>query len=131
MLELFKEVTFEAAHQLPANVEPGHPYANLHGHSFKIEIYLRGELDPNQGWIRDLAEVEYVLAKVRDQLDHKYLNSIEGLELPTLENLARWIWRNIEVDLPSLHRIIVRRGSCGEGCIYYGEPSKRHPSHQP
>lgn len=121
MIEIFKEFTFEAAHQLAANVEPGHPYANLHGHSFKAEIFVRGEPDPDTGWIVDLAEVEKVLAPIRKQLDHNYLNSIEGLNRPTLENLTRWIWDQVAPELPGLHRVVVRRGTCNEGCIFQGD----------
>ncbi|MCZ6771249.1 MAG: 6-carboxytetrahydropterin synthase [Proteobacteria bacterium] len=118
MIELFKEFTFESAHQLGANVDPGHPYANLHGHSFRVEVFLRGEPDPVTGWICDLGDIQEVLAPVREQLDHHYLNSIEGLERPTLENISRWIWEQIAPRLPGLHRVVVRRGTCGEGCIY-------------
>lgn len=120
MIEVFKEFTFEAAHQLGANVEPGHPYANVHGHSFKAEVYLRGEPDPKTGWVVDFAEVENTLAPIRAQLDHCYLNAVQGLETPTLENIARWIWDKAAPDLPKIHRVVVRRGTCGEGCIYYG-----------
>ena len=121
MIEIFKEFTFEAAHQLGANVAPGHAYANLHGHSFKAEVYLRGEPDPQTGWISDLAEVEAVLAPIRATLDHAYLNGIAGLELPTLENITRYIWDRAALALPGLHRVTVRRGTCGEGCTYYGD----------
>ena len=123
MIELFKEFTFEAAHQLAANVDPDHPYANLHGHSFKVEVALRGEPDPATGWIVDLAEVEETLLQVRRRLDHNYLNSIEGLERPTLENLTRWIWDQVAPQLPGLCRVVVRRGTCNEGCCYQGNPS--------
>ncbi len=123
MIEIFKEFTFEAAHQLAANVDPGHPYANLHGHSFKVEVFLRGEPDPETGWIVDLAEVEQALAPVREQLDHHYLNVIDGLERPTLENIARWIWDQVAPRIPALHRVVVRRGAGNEGCVYQGAPS--------
>ena len=119
MIEIFKEFTFEAAHQLGANVAPGHSYANVHGHSFKAEIYLRGEPEAETGWICDLAHVEAVLEPVREALDHRYLNEVKGLELPTLENITRWIAARIKDDLPGLHRVTVRRGSCGEGCTYF------------
>lgn len=126
MIEIFKEFTFEAAHQLGANVAPGHMYANLHGHSFLAQVYLRGEPDPVTGWICDLAEVEAVLAPIRADLDHRYLNAIPGLELPTLENITRWIWQRAAPALPLLHHVTVRRGSCGEGCTYTGGPNP-HP----
>lgn len=120
MIELFKEFSFEAAHQLAANVDPGHPYANLHGHSFKVKVFLRGEPDPETGWVIDFEKIEEVLAPVREQLDHNYLNSIDGLKHPTLENVSRWIWEQLAPQLPALHRVVVRRGTCGEGCVYQG-----------
>ena len=120
MIEIFKEFTFEAAHQLGANVAPEHPYANIHGHSFKAEVYLRGAPGDDTGWICDLAEVEAVLAPIRQTLDHAYLNSIDGLERPTLENITQYIWTCTAPSLPGLHRITVRRGTCGEGCTFYG-----------
>lgn len=123
MIEIFKEFTFEAAHQLRANVAPGHAYGTIHGHSFKAEVYLRGAPDPTTGWICDLANVEAKLAPIRETLDHAFLNDVNGLGLPTLENIARYIWDRAEPDLPSLHRVTVRRGSCGEGCTYFGARS--------
>lgn len=120
MLELFKEFTFEAAHQLAANVDPGHSYANIHGHSFKVEIFIQGETDPKTGWIMDFATIEKILSDVKATLDHRYLNEIEGLERPTLESITQWIWHRTAPNLPGLIRVVVRRGSCGEGCAYLG-----------
>src|SRR5690349_19307977 len=115
MFEIFKEFTFEAAHHLAVNVEPGHIYSRLHGHSFKVEIFLRGEPNPKTGWLADFGEVEAKVKELRDQLDHNYLNDIEGLEVPTLENISQWIWRKLDNSLPGLDRVLVRRGTCGEG----------------
>lgn len=120
MIEIFKEFTFEAAHQLGANVAPGHPYANVHGHSFHARIVLRGQPDPETGWLHDFAEVEETLEPIRMTLDHAYLNGIEDLGLPTLENITRYIWDRAQSSLPSLYSVTVRRGTCGEGCSYYG-----------
>jgi 6-pyruvoyltetrahydropterin/6-carboxytetrahydropterin synthase len=121
MIEIFKEFTFEAAHHLAVNVAVGHRYAKLHGHSFKVEIFLRGEPDARSGWVADFAEVDRELQAVRQDLDHNYLNDIAGLEVPTLENITRWIWHRLHTKLPSLHRVVLRRGSCGEGCVYSAE----------
>jgi 6-pyruvoyltetrahydropterin/6-carboxytetrahydropterin synthase len=119
MIELFKEFTFESAHQLAANVVPGHPYANIHGHSFRVEVFLRGEVNPDTGWVMDFADVERILDPIQKELDHTYLNTIEGLEQPTLENITRWIWERVIDDLPGIHRVVVRRGTCGQGCVYF------------
>ena len=95
-----------------------HVHRKLHGHSFKVEVFLRGEPDANKHWLCDFAEIERRIAEIRAVLDHSYLNEIEGLEVPTLENITRWIWQRLHNELPGLDRILVRRGSCGEGCVF-------------
>ncbi len=120
MTEIFKGFTFDAAHQLACNVPEGHLYSGVHGHSFAVEVFVRGVPDPKTGWIMDLAGIDAAIAPVRAILDHGYLNEIEGLEVPTLETIAAWLWRKLESALPGLCRIIVRRGSCNEGCVYTG-----------
>ncbi|MEX1146781.1 MAG: 6-carboxytetrahydropterin synthase [Sphingomonadales bacterium] len=120
MMEIFKSFTFDAAHQLAKNVPDGHRYGGVHGHSFVAEVYVRGTPDPDTGWIMDLADVEAAIAPVRDLLDHGYLNDVEGLALPTLENIAGWLWQRLAEPLPGLSRIVIRRGSCNEGCVYTG-----------
>ena len=118
MYEIFKEFTFEAAHHLAVNVAPGHPYARLHGHSFQVEVHLRGEPDKDKNWLYDFGEIDKQIAELRAVLDHSYLNDIDGLGVPTLEVISRWIWRRLQNELPGLDRVVVRRGTCGEGCVY-------------
>ena len=121
MLETFKEFTFEAAHQTP-------PFSTLHGHSFHVTVYLRGEPDPVYGWSHNLFEVETALEDVRRQIDHRYLNELEGLETPSLENVARWLWNELDNRLPGLERVLLRRGFDGqrEGCAYSGRALREH-----
>lgn len=118
-MEIFKEFTFEAAHRLP-HVQPGHKCARLHGHSFRCEIYVRGPVGKDTGWIVDFSEIKAAFEPVRSRLDHNYLNEIEGLSNPTSENLARWIWREVKPRLPGMCRLIVRE-TCTSGCVYAGE----------
>jgi 6-pyruvoyltetrahydropterin/6-carboxytetrahydropterin synthase len=118
-MEIFKEFTFEAAHRLP-NVAPEHKCARLHGHSFRVEIRLEGEVAEKSGWVRDFAEIEAAFAPHLDALDHRYLNEIDGLENPTSENLARWIWRRLKPGLPELAAVTIRE-TCTDGCVYRGE----------
>ena len=118
-VEIFKEFTFEAAHRLP-NVPPEHKCARLHGHSFRVEVHVSGPLDPHLGWVMDFADVKAAFRPVHDRLDHRYLNEIEGLENPTSENLARWIWERLAPTLPGLSKIVVRE-TCTSGCVYRGE----------
>jgi 6-pyruvoyltetrahydropterin/6-carboxytetrahydropterin synthase len=117
--EIFKEFTFEAAHRLPY-VPDGHKCARLHGHSFRAEIHVRGEVDPATGWILDFAEIKSAFKPLHAQLDHHYLNEIEGLENPTSENIARWIWEKLKPTLPDLARVVVRE-TCTSGCVYQEE----------
>jgi 6-pyruvoyltetrahydropterin/6-carboxytetrahydropterin synthase len=119
-MEIFKLFTIEAAHRLPF-VPVGHKCSRLHGHSFQIEVHVRGPLDPRLGWVIDFDDLKAAFKPVEDRIDHHYLNEVEGLENPTSENLARWIWRQLQSSLPSLSKIVVRE-TCTSGCIYTGEP---------
>jgi 6-pyruvoyltetrahydropterin/6-carboxytetrahydropterin synthase len=118
-MELFKEFTFEAAHRLPS-VPDGHKCARLHGHSYRVEVHVAGDVDPTSGMVMDFADIKTAFAPIRDQLDHYYLNEVDGLENPTSENLARWIWQRLKPGLPQLARLVVRE-TCTCGCTYEGE----------
>jgi 6-pyruvoyltetrahydropterin/6-carboxytetrahydropterin synthase len=118
-MEIFREFGFEAAHRLP-NVPPGHKCARLHGHSFVVVVHLRGVVDPVQGWVADFADVKQAFEPLHAQLDHRYLNEIAGLENPTTESLARWIWQRLAPALPSLSQVVVRE-TCTAGAVYRGE----------
>ena len=120
MTEIFKSFSFDAAHQLACNVPEGHRYSGVHGHSFAVEVFVKGVPDPETGWVMDLGDVDAAIQPLREQLDHSYLNKIVGLEVPTIENIAGWLWERLKGPLPGLCRIIIRRGSCNEGCIYTG-----------
>jgi len=117
-MEIFKEFRFEAAHKLP-NLPAAHKCSRLHGHSFRVEIHIRGPIDPTLGWVRDFADLNTAFRPLYDQLDHNYLNDIPGLENPTSEVLARWIWQRLEPTLPELSRIVVKE-TCTTGAIYTG-----------
>ena len=118
-MRVFKEFSFEAAHRLP-NVPAGHKCARLHGHSFYVRVTVEGPVGADTGWVMDFADLKAAFAPLHERLDHRYLNEIEGLENPTSENLARWIWRELRPVLPSLASIEVRE-TCSTGCIYHGE----------
>jgi 6-pyruvoyltetrahydropterin/6-carboxytetrahydropterin synthase len=119
MIEIFKEFTFEAAHRLP-NVPSGHKCARLHGHSFNVAVHIVGPVGDESGWVRDFADITCAVKPVIETLDHYYLNEIEGLENPTSEVLARWIWSRLQPALPELSHIVVRE-TCTSGCVYRGE----------
>lgn len=114
--EIFREFTFEAAHRLPF-VPKGHKCARLHGHSYRVELHVGGTVHPDTGWIMDFADITAAFKPILDQLDHYYLNEIEGLENPTSENLARWIWQRAKPTLPQLRSIVIRE-TCTSGCTY-------------
>lgn len=114
---------FDAAHYL-AHFPPGHPNHRMHGHSFQVEIAVRGEPDPKTGFLIDFAELEHACVEVRGALDHRVLNEVEALGPPSLENLSIWIWRRLAPRLPSLSRVTVRRDSVGQSCTYTGESQR-------
>ena len=118
-MEIFKDFTFEAAHRLP-NLPAEHKCSRLHGHSFRIVIHVSGDLDADKGWVMDFADVKAAFAPILDQLDHHYLNDIEGLENPTSEIIAKWVWERLHPYLPQLSKIELHE-TCTAGCIYRGE----------
>jgi 6-pyruvoyltetrahydropterin/6-carboxytetrahydropterin synthase len=116
--EIYKEFGFEAAHRLP-NVPEGHKCARLHGHSFRVTVHVEGEPGADTGWVMDFAELAAAFAPLHDQLDHRYLNDVVGLENPTSEQLAMWIWERLFEVLPGLSQIVVRE-TCTAGAVYRG-----------
>jgi 6-pyruvoyltetrahydropterin/6-carboxytetrahydropterin synthase len=118
-VEIFKTFTLESAHRLP-NVPAGHKCARVHGHSFRVEVHVAGPVDPHLGWIMDFADLKGAFEPLFEQLDHHFLNDVPGLENPTSENLARWIWRNMKPSLPQLARVVVHE-TCTSGAVYAGE----------
>lgn len=122
-MEIYKEFTLEAAHRLP-NVPEGHKCRRLHGHSFRVSVRLSGPVGADTGWVADFADVKAAFRPVEQTLDHNYLNEVPGLENPTSENLAVWIWRALAPKLPALSAIEVRE-TCTAGAIYRGEGEAR------
>ena len=115
-VRIFKEFTFEAAHRLP-NLPEDHKCFRLHGHSFRVRLTLEGPLEPETGWVMDFAEVKRAFMPMHDQLDHRYLNEIDGLSNPTSEQLAIWIWRRIKPALPALCEVTIHE-TCTAGASY-------------
>lgn len=122
-MEIFKEFTFEAAHRLP-NLPSDHKCSRLHGHSFRCEVRVSGEVGRDTGWIVDYAEIKTAFAPLHEQLDHRFLNEVEGLSNPTSELIARWIWDRLKPSLPGLSAIVLRE-TCTAGSIYRGEDDRR------
>lgn len=119
MTEIFREFTFEAAHRLP-NVAEGHKCSRLHGHSYSVAIHVTGPVDERLGWVMDFGDIKSVVGPVVERLDHYYLNEIVGLENPTSERLAEWLWTQLADALPTLSAITVRE-TCTSGAVYRGE----------
>lgn len=118
-MDIFKVFTIEAAHRLP-NVPADHKCSRLHGHSFRIEIHVSGPVLEPTGWVQDFSEISLAFKSLLDRLDHYYLNEIEGLENPTSENLAKWIWVRLKPVLPLLSAIVINE-TCTAGCSYCGD----------
>lgn len=118
-MEIFKEFTFEAAHYLP-HAPVSHKCRRLHGHSFMVSIHVSGIVDSHAGWVMDFNEIKQAFSPILNELDHYCLNDIAGLENPTSENLARWIWQRLKPSLPELSKVIIRE-TCNSGCVYQGQ----------
>jgi 6-pyruvoyltetrahydropterin/6-carboxytetrahydropterin synthase len=119
VFELARTFHFDAAHTLRREID-AESSRRIHGHSYRAEVAVRGEPDPGTGMIVDLGLLERRLSEARDALDHRFLDEVEGLGPPTMENLCLWIWRRLEADLPGLARVSVFRDSSGERCSYWG-----------
>ena len=118
-VELTRTFNFAAAHHLPKAPE-GHKCRRLHGHSFEIEVAVRGPVDPETGWLVDYGAIDQVVAPVIAELNHRTLNDIPGLENATSEYLCGWLWKRLEGPLPHLHRVSVSE-TCAAACHYYGD----------
>ena len=117
-MDIYKEFTFEAAHRLP-NVPEGHKCARLHGHSFAVRLYVSGDVGAESGWVMDFADISDAFKPIWTQLDHYYLNEIPGLENPTSEVIAQWIWSRLKPSLDKLSCVEIRE-TCTSGCRYFG-----------
>ena len=118
-MDIFVSLSFDAAHRLPA-VPAGHKCGNLHGHTFAVEVYVQGDVAQDTGWVADFGDIKAIVKPYIDQLDHTYLNDIAGLENPTSENIAVWIWRKLEPELAGLSKIVVKE-SPTSGAVYTGK----------
>jgi 6-pyruvoyltetrahydropterin/6-carboxytetrahydropterin synthase len=118
-MELRKTFQFEAAHLLP-HLPKSHKCRRLHGHSFRVEIVVTGECDPKLGWVMDYADISKAFMPLLQKLDHFYLNEVPGLENPTSENVAIWIWKRLKRKLPLLTEVVVAE-TCNARCIYRGD----------
>lgn len=117
-VRLVRDFTFEAAHRLP-HAPAGHKCGRVHGHGFEVQIACEGEIDPETGWLIDFAEIKQAFKPLLEQLDHKYLNEVEGLANPTAENIARWIWVRLKPTLPLLAQVTVAEKGTSR-CEYRG-----------
>ncbi|WP_031484721.1 6-carboxytetrahydropterin synthase QueD [Maridesulfovibrio frigidus] len=118
-MKIYVSMTFDSAHRLP-NVPEGHRCSNLHGHTFVTEIHVTGDTGEHTGWVCDFGDIKALAKPLINQLDHHYLNDIEGLENPTSENIAMWIWNKLRPQLPNLFKVVVKE-SPTSAAIYKGE----------
>ena len=121
-MNVYKTFSIEAARSLP-NLPDGHPCKNVHGHSFKITITVCGEVDEHTGFVLDFSNIDAAFKPIHDQIDHTYLNKIDGLNNPSSENLCKWIWAELIPSLPGLSQIEIKETD-STGCIYKGTNSK-------
>ena len=117
-VEIYKDFTFEAAHFLP-NVPKGHKCGRLHGHSYRLRLFLKGEIDQSAGWFIDFSDIKTIAKPVISELDHNYLNEIKGLENPTAEVISIWVWNKLKPLLPQLSAVEIKE-TCTSGVVYRG-----------
>ena len=115
-LEISKDFTFDAAHHF-AHKDADHPFSRMHGHSFTGRVTLAGDPAADSGMVRDFWEIDAEIAKIRDQLDHRLLNEVEGLEHPSLEAIAKWVFERLDPVLDGLVAVEIARPSCGERAV--------------
>ncbi|MEQ1823428.1 MAG: 6-carboxytetrahydropterin synthase QueD [Fimbriimonadaceae bacterium] len=113
--EIFKCFNIDSAHWLP-NVPTGHKCGRMHGHTFQIEIHVAGPIN-HVGWVMDFGDIKDAFERIRERIDHRVLNEVPGLENPTSEVLAEWIWNELQPSLPMLSKVVVRE-TCTSGCTY-------------
>jgi 6-pyruvoyltetrahydropterin/6-carboxytetrahydropterin synthase len=118
-VRLSKTFRFEAAHDLPTFPD-GHKCRRLHGHSFRFDVVVEGNVEPAKGYLIDYGEIKTIVDPIVKRLDHYYLNEIEGLSNPTSEVIAQWLWDRIKPGLPLLATIVVHE-TCTSSCEYRGE----------
>ena len=118
-MKIYKDFQFEAAHFLPS-ATPGTANARVHGHSFRARVVVEGVPDLETGIIVHFDDLGAAIEDAHAALDHRLLNEVEGLEVPTLERIAVWVWQKVSARVPGLVEVQIRRDSCGEGCVYNG-----------
>ena len=117
-MEITKRFRFEAAHRLP-NTPPGHKCRRLHGHSYQVAVTVSGAVGEETGWVIDFSELTKAWQPLYDILDHNYLNDIAGLENPTSEVLAVWIWDELKIGGAALEAVEISE-TCTSCCVYRG-----------
>ena len=117
IFEITKQFTFEAAHYFP-NMPEGHIYRKIHGHSFVVEVTFHGKKNKENQWVTDFDELSKSLNEVKKKLDHKCINDIKEIGLPSLENISSWIAKQLKKKYSNVLSIKLSRPSCGEYCLY-------------
>lgn len=118
-MQIFKQFTFDSAHFLP-NVPDGHKCKEIHGHTYKMIVYMEGDIEADSGWLMDFGDLKKIIEPIVKSIDHKFLNKIEGLENPTCEMMTIWLWNKIKPNLPSLTKIELHETPTS-GAIYEGK----------
>lgn len=117
-MEIYKEFAFDSAHFLP-NVPEGHKCKNMHGHTYHLRVYIKGMPNSNYGWIMDFKELKDSIMPLIDELDHKVMNEVKGLENPTAENITIWFWDKLKPVIPALSKLELKETPT-TGVIYEG-----------
>ncbi|NML21091.1 6-carboxytetrahydropterin synthase QueD [Pseudoflavitalea sp. G-6-1-2] len=116
---IYKEFTFDSAHFLP-NVPDGHKCKEMHGHTYRLRVWIEGQPDPHLGWVMDFAVLKKIIKPVVTALDHKCLNNIPGLQNPTCELIAVWIWDQLKPQIAQMIKLELHETPTS-GVVYEGK----------
>lgn len=119
IVSIIKRFTFDSAHRL-TGVKEDHPCGSLHGHTYTVEIEVKGVVNSETGWLVDFAEIKRIVKPLIDRLDHSYLNEIDGLKHTTSEDIAQWFWNRIKPEIRDLYRVGINE-TPSSGCNFFGE----------
>lgn len=117
-MEIFKQFTFDSAHYLP-HVPNGHKCRRMHGHTYQLSVFIKGDVGGQSGWVMDFNDIKAVMEPILDEIDHRILNDIPGLENPTCEVFTMWLWKRIKREIPGLSKIELKETPTS-GAVYCG-----------
>lgn len=113
--ELSQQFFFEAAHTLDREID-AISSKRIHGHTYHAEVSVQGPRNPHTGMVVDIALLRREIERIRSMLDHAFLDEVEGVDKPTLENLSAFIANHFANFEPPISSVRVWREASGDSC---------------